>query len=211
MSSIFDPLGFLSPIVLTAKILLQDIWRSGVGWDDTLPSNLLSIWESWSDELSHLHRLSIPRCYRLKDKPLKYDVHVFSGASTVGFGACVYIRAHYADRVYQLNLLLAKSRVAPLRQLSIPRLELQGAVMAVRLTNTVLTELNLDRSTVTYWCDSKTVLQWIASTSCKYHAFVAHRVTEILEHSAALQWRHIAGTINPADDCSRGNSREFEI
>ena len=101
-------------------------------------------------------------------------------------------------------MLLAKSRVAPLRQLSIPRLELQGAVLRVRLCDSVIKELGSISSQTFYWCDSQTVLQWINSKSCKYHAFVAHRITEILENSVVNQWRHIPGELNPADDCSRG-------
>lgn len=99
---------------------------------------------------------------------------------------------------------MAKSRVSPLCQLSMPRLELQGAVLGLRLSVAASKELGSIAAKIFYWCDSQTVLQWIHSKSCKYHAFVAHRVTEILDSSSATQWRHIPGEVNPADDCSRG-------
>ena len=177
VASVFDPLGFLSPVVMTAKILLQDIWRSGADWDDPLPPTLLEIWTAWAKELSSIASIKIPRCFRLREKPISFEIHVCSDASELGFGACVYLRAEYPNGDFRLNLLLAKARVAPLRQLSIPRLELQGAVLGVRLCDSAIKELGPIATQVIYWCDSQTVLQWIHSKSCKYHAFVAHRIT----------------------------------
>lgn len=204
VASVFDPLGFLAPVVMTAKILLQDIWRSGADWDDPLPPTLTSIWTSWANELQSIVQIKIPRCFRSMEKPIMYEIHVCSDASELGFGACVYLRAEYPSGKFRLNLILAKARVAPLRQLSIPRLELQGAVLGVRLCESALKELGPIASNTFFWCDSQTVLQWIHSKSCRYHAFVAHRITEILDSSAPSQWRHIPGELNPADDCSRG-------
>jgi hypothetical protein len=100
--------------------------------------------------------------------------------------------------------IISKSRVAPLRQLSITRLELQGAVLGVRLCDSVTNELGSITSQTFYWCDSQTVLQWINSESFTYHAIFAHRITEILESSVVTQWRHITGELNSADDCSHG-------
>ncbi|XP_045023214.1 uncharacterized protein LOC123467324 [Daphnia magna] len=204
ISSIYDPMGFLSPVIMVAKILMQDVWRAGINWDDTLPPNLLSVWKAWATELEFIARLKIPRCFRKHRKPLEYELHVFTDASEAGFGACIYIRAKYSEENFALNLFLAKARVAPLRQLSIPRLELQAAVLGARLCSTAVKELGPIASNVIYWCDSQTVLQWIYSTKCKYHAFVAHRITEIADTSKSSQWRHIPGNLNPADDCSRG-------
>ena len=209
IASIFDPLGFLVPVVMVAKILMQDIWRSGVEWDDPLPSALIDTWKRWVSDLHAISSLKIPRCFRRSAKPTEYELHVFSDASEVGFSACVYIRAIYGPSNFGLSLVLAKSRVAPLRQLSIPRLELQGAVLGANLCESVIKELGPVASSVYYWCDSQTVLQWIHSKTCKYHAFVAHRVTDILEKSSTIQWRHVPGELNPADDGSRGVSAAF--
>jgi hypothetical protein len=206
ISSIYDPMGFLSPVIMVAKILMQDVWRTGINWDDALPPNLLAVWKAWASELEFIAKLKIPRCFRKQSKPLEYELHVFTDASKAGFGACVYIRTKYGEENFSLNLILAKARVAPLRQLSIPRLELQGAVLGARLCASAVKELGPIASNVTYWCDSQTVLQWIHPTRCKYHVFVAHRITEIADTSKASQWRHVPGNLNPADDCSRGIS-----
>ncbi|XP_057380775.1 uncharacterized protein LOC130703305 [Daphnia carinata] len=187
ISTVYDPLGFLTPIVITAKIFMQDIWRVGVDWDDPLPSVLLTAWSLCALPAPYLHR-------RL------------GRSSTKAFGACIYVRADYGTDVFPLHLVLAKGRVAPLRQFSIPRLELQGALLGARLCFSVVKELGNITSKIVYWCDSQTVLQWIHSTTRKYHAFVAHRVSEILESSSSDQWRHVPGELNPADECSCGVS-----
>jgi hypothetical protein len=165
VASVFDPLGFLAPIVMSAKILLQDIWRSGCDWEDPLPQRLLSIWNSWATELQAINSIKIPRCFQLKEKPISYELHVCTDASELGFGACVYLRAEYQSS-FRLTLLLAKSRVSPLRQLSMPRLELQGAVLGLRLSITASKGLGPIAAKIFYWCDSQMVLQWIHSKSC---------------------------------------------
>ena len=204
ISSIYDPMGFLVPVVMVAKVLMQDIWRSGIDWDDHLPPSLLSTWKAWASDLVSISGLKIPRCFRKLSKPTDYELHVFTDASDIGFAACVYLRAQYGQETFSLNLIMAKARVSPLRQLSIPRLELQGAVLGARLCASVKKELGEIATRIFYWCDSQTVLQWIHSKTCKYHAFVAHRVTEISDTSTAIQWRHVPGELNPADDGSRG-------
>ena len=204
LSSIHDPIGLISPVVLPARILMQDIWRCRIGWDDPLSSELLSAWNNWIADVAELKNLRIPRCIRRKAKPTELQLHAFCDASENGFGACIFLRATYSSDNVSVALVIGKSRVAPLRQLSIPRLELQGAVMATRLVITVREELNYQDVPVIYWSDSQTVLQWIHSKTCRYHAFVAHRITEISETSSSQEWRHVPGEVNPADDSSRG-------
>ena len=205
ISSIYDPLGLISAVILQARILLRECWRLKCSWDQPLPSSVADSWQQWSLNLNSLSQLRIPRCLRRTSKPSWQEIHSFSDASEQGFGACIYLRSVYGPEDVEVRLIIAKSRVAPLRQLSIPRLELQGALMSSRLTETVRVELNW-KGAVFYWCDSQTTLQWIHSSSCRFHAFVAHRVTEIIDHSHPRQWCHIPGPLNPADDASRGIS-----
>ena len=175
LSRIHDPLGLIAPAVLPARILMQDVWQTRCEWDDVLEKEFRIVWSKWITELKSLENLRIPRCIRRKEKPIQLELHAFSDASENGYGACVYLRSTYSNGDVSVSLLLGKSKVAPLKQLSIPRLELQGAVLAARLVISVRLEMNFENIPKTYWVDSQTVLQWIHSTSCRYHAFVAHR------------------------------------
>ena len=203
ISSIFDPLGLILPVVLLVRILMQDIWRSGIGWDDELPAGLLSIWTSWVASLSSLSSLHIPRCIRRLKKPLDVQLHLFCDASEKTYGACAYLRADYGADGVELRLIMAKARVAPLRQQSIPRLELLAAVLAAQVSAFLKKAAGLSCQ-VLFWSDSQTVLQWIYSRVLFFHSFVSSRRDKILEGSEPQQWWHVPGELNPADDLSRG-------
>jgi hypothetical protein len=164
LSRIHDPLGLIAPAVLPARILIQDAWQTRCGWDDVLEKEFRIVWSNWITELKSLENLRIPRCIRRKEKPIQLELHAFSDASENGYGACVYLRSTYSNGDVSVSLLLGKSKVAPLKQLSIPRLELQGAVLAARFVISVRLEMNLENIPKTYWVDSQTVLQWIHST-----------------------------------------------
>jgi hypothetical protein len=137
LSKVHDPLGLIAPAILPARILLQDIWHSRCGWDDVLDQEFRKIWANWTIELKLLEKLRIPRCIRRVSQPVHLELHAFCDASENGFGACVCLRCSYSDDDVSVALVLGKARVAPLKQLSIPRLELQGAVLAARLVSTV--------------------------------------------------------------------------
>ena len=201
---LFDPLGLLATVIIRAKILLQSIWRQGFEWTETLPDDILGDWREWTSDLTGLELLKLPRC--LGDgvtNPTSRTLHVFCDASEHGFGAAVYLRTSN-DCESEVHLVAAKTRVAPMKFLTIPRLELQGAVVAVRLADSVCKELSLPLPAVVFWTDSTTVLQWIHSRRYRFQTFVANRVSEILESTRCDQWRHVQGSLNPADDCSRG-------
>ena len=203
VASIYDPLGLLAPVVITAKKILQDIWQTGADWDDIIQINILDQWFRWMNELLHLEMLSVPRAFTSSSQFENIQLHVFSDASEVGFGAVIYIRVDYGSSV-SVSFVIAKSRVAPLRPLSIPRLELQGAVVGLRLLKETANSIQLPINNVLFWTDSNTVLQWINSKKRRFHTFVANRVAEILDGSKQVQWRHVPGVENPADELSRG-------
>ena len=115
----------------------------------------------------------------------------------------VYLRSEDENGV-DVALVLAKARVAPIHQITIPKLELQGAVMASRLIEYCRREMTLTFAAVYFWCDATTVLRWLHSSHHRFTPLVANRVSEILENSKMEQWRHVPGILNPADDCSRG-------
>ena len=144
VSSIFDPMGLLAPVVLVAKIILQDIWRLKLNWDELLPPDILIRWRRWTEELQALENVSIRRS--ILTAPMStyrsLQLHAFADASKDGFGAAVYLRAE-SERGVDVSLVVAKARVAPIHQLSIPKLELQGALMATRLVAYCQEEMTL--------------------------------------------------------------------
>ena len=206
VSSVFDPLGMLSPSVMRAKGLLQRLWLRGYEWDHEIDDgDLVRAWHEWLDELSDLDSFCMDRCYRISAAPpVDCQLHVFCDASLAGFGAVAYFRLCLEDGSVWCSFVMAKCRVAPLRQMSVPRLELQPAVMAVRLADLLRQEHDFEIGSVYFWSDSRTVLQWIRSESRRFHMFVENRVAEIQDSSAVGSWRHVPGFMNPADIVSRG-------
>ncbi|XP_045032722.1 uncharacterized protein LOC116934425 [Daphnia magna] len=205
ISSIYDPLGLLAPVVLVAKIILQDIWRLKGGWDEILPADILNRWGRFVEHLPMLELLNIPRSFLTSPQSAyrSFQLHAFSDASKDGFGVVIYLRAETSGEV-EVSFVMAKVRVAPIHQLSIPKMELQGALLAVRLANYLLKELTLPISNVFFWVDAMTVVRWIHASHRRYNVFVANRIAEILDSTTPSQWRHVPGALNPADECSRG-------
>ena len=129
---------------------------------------------------------------------------MFCDASEAAFGAVIYVRSTTDSNGHQCRFLISKNRVAPLKKLSIVRLELQAALLGARLANAVVSELSRKPDAVWYWSDSSVVLQYLSNESRRFHTFVANRVAEVKELTAGSTWRHVPGKLNPADDCSRG-------
>ena len=208
-ASIFDPLGIAAPFLVRAKILMQKLWMLQLDWDDELEGEERLEWNSWLEELPNLRQVCIDRCFLpTGEQTGEKQILVFCDASTSAFGAVAYLRAtSSADMTNHSSFLMSKTRVAPLKQLSIVRLELQAAVLAVRLVDALLKEVpSLAQTRVTYWSDSKVVLGYITNESRRFNTFVANRVAEIHDLSKRDQWRHCPGAINPADKCTRGVS-----
>ena len=191
--------------MLPAKCLIQMLWRKNKGWDEPLDEEDQRIWEDWLGDLVKLSEFELPRCFCVDTCPeALIQLHVFADASEMGFGAVCYARYSLPDGTIEVSFVMARNRVAPLKQLSIPRLELQAAVLAVRLYNLVKQELTVTVKDTIFWSDSKTVFQYISNESRRFHTFVANRVSEIHDAADPKQWRHVPGLLNPADDCTRG-------
>lgn len=202
--SIYDPLGLLSHVLIFPKILLQNIWRSESMWDEAINSDLANYWKSWLEILPRVELLKIPRWYGYSSRVKHVDLHVFTDASNEAYAAGVYIRFRDPD-INQIivRLVTAKSRVAPLKYMSIPRLELMGAVIGARLTETLKTSLKIPIRKTTFWSDSTCVLAWIHSDHRKYRPYVAARIGEILETTSASDWRYVPTGQNVADQATR--------
>ena len=206
VSSVFDPLGMASPFVLTAKLLLQDLCRMNLSWDDKLTGPYLDIWENWLSSLPKLEELHMPRCLR----PTEFgdisltQLHYFADASSHGYGVVVYVR--FSNTVGQIHcqLLISKARVAPIKKSTIPRMELTAATVAVKLHHKLLQELDIPIDMVFFWTDSMAVLRYIANERSRFQTFVANRISVIRAGSSIEQWKHVSSESNPADCVSRG-------
>lgn len=202
--SVFDPLGFLAPLTIRGRLLLQDIWRSGIAWDDKLECAEFVRWQGWVNDLSKVEQCVVPRCYLTPDKQLiKTELHTFCDASEQAYAAVTYWRFEYGDGAVDVRFVASKCRVAPVKSQSIPRLELQAALLASRLARTVESEHEYIVSGSTLWSDSRTVLGWIRSDPRTYQAFVSHRLREIDELTNANQWKWVPSEENPADEATR--------
>lgn len=207
VSSVYDPLGLAAPFMLPAKRLLQDLCRFKLDWDDPIPSEYKFLWERWTADLPKLSQFSVARCI----KPAGFGVisssqlHHFSDASEAGFGSVSYLRLVNAQEDVHCSFLCARSRVAPLKTITIPRLELSAAAISVKQDKVLRRELEIpiDHQSI-FWTDSTAVLRYVRNETKRFHTFVANRVAVIRDGSEPRQWKHISGDMNPADDASRG-------
>ena len=208
MSSVYDPLGFVSPFVLLAKKIFQAECRSGKGWDEELDQKNKEKWLKWLEELPMLQEFQVERCMAPSRFSFVQDaqMHHFCDASEEAYGAVSYIRLMNADGEVHCSLLMAKSRLAPVKPMTIPRLELSAAVIAVRMDTTLRNELRISLRESVFWTDSEIVLKYIKNTAGRFHTFVANRVSVIHDGSQPHQWHHVSTKSNPADDASRGLS-----
>lgn len=207
IAKIFDPVGLINPYVVIAKILMQKIWLSKIGWDDHLNDELMKEWKSFASGISELHTLSISRNLftQPRSEVKTIEIHSFSDASEKCYGTCVYLRVIY-ELGSSCNLICSKSRVAPLKRLTIPRLELSGALLMAQLTDRIV-KVFADSflvDVVHLWTDSQIVLSWLNSHPSRWTTFVANRVSEIQTLTSSFQWHHVSSANNPADILSRG-------
>ena len=180
---IFDPLGFIGHFLMFLKVILQEIWRTSVAWDDTIGDAQFERWLQWLKVLPEVENVEVPRCYRstisLGDAT-EVQMHIFVDASENGFAAVVYLRFEQGDMI-ETSLVGSKTRVAPLKFLSIPRSELQACVIGSRFANSVLKSLTVKVNKRFFWTDSSDVISWLNSDHRRYSQFVAFRVSEILD------------------------------
>ncbi|XP_063636132.1 uncharacterized protein LOC134806742 [Cydia splendana] len=207
--SIFDPLGLISPITTPAKRIMQDTWQHNTSWDEAIPEDLRERWSEWLQQLRDLGTLKIPRCYDATPATVR-ELHTFVDASEEAYAAAVYWRMTRADGSVKIALAAAKSRVTPRKPISIPRLELQAAVLGVRLARTVIEEHDFEIASKIYWSDSRTALAWIRAEPRTFKTFVAHRLAEIEDHTKKNEWRWVPTAHNVADDATRATPADFD-
>lgn len=162
-SSVYDPLGFVAPVVLPAKMMLQELCRRNIGWDDTIPQHMLHQWNRWIKDLDLLSEFKLERCIKPKGfGDLKHaQLHHFSDASEARYGAVTYLRVQNNRGDVHVAFLMGKARVTPLKAITIPCLELTAAVLAVRVDLMLKNELRLHVQESVFWTDSTSVLKYI--------------------------------------------------
>ena len=206
-SKLFDPMGILSPYTIRSKVMFQQLWSRGLQWDENLPEDIKQQWDIWKSELPVLNEICIPRSLMKNGKSgTSLQLHGFGDASPKAYGAVVYARVTQCNGDVETYLVMSKTRVAPTKVVSLPRLELLAAVINSRLLKFVSQSLSDSQAIerVVCWTDSEVTLHWIRGLSSQWKTFVANRVTEIQQTWDPQHWKHCPGTGNPADLLTRG-------
>ena len=201
-ASIYDPFGFLTPFVVRAKMLMQEAWMEAIGWGEELPYHLKADREKWFKELGELDTVRVPRCLKDEKEVREVTIHTFSDASEKAYVAASCVRHEYEDGTVSTKLVAAKSRLVPLKAMSIPLLELMGTLAGLRLTLKICAALAIPRNKATFWVENVNV--GFACKSRNFKPFVSHRVGEIHDESSPDQWRYFPTKLNPADLGTRG-------
>ena len=202
-SKLFDPLGYVEPITVKAKIMIQDLWKQNLSWDEDVPSDHENQWLNWISDISNLTSIEIPRPYFLTDISTR-QLHIFCDSSQLAYGAVAYLRGKSGAEVYTA-FVMAKTKVAPIKTQTLPRLELLAALLGAQLSEYLTKTLQLTKTKceVTYWSDSHIVLSWISSTK-QLPQFVSTRVHKIKEITSPNTWQFCPTSMNPADLLTRG-------
>ncbi|XP_058128544.1 uncharacterized protein LOC131292823 [Anopheles ziemanni] len=204
LMSIYDPLGLIAGYLWFLKVILQEVWRTRAGWDVPINEDLDNWWKEWLSGLRYTEKISIPRCYRqyVTIDGLKVQLHVFVDAGKDGYAAVAYLRFEN-NGTTEVSLVGGKAKVAPLKYVSVPRMELQAAVVGARLASHIQRSHTQPISECILWTDSRDVMCWLDSDHRRYSIFVAHRVSEILEKSTIDDWRWVPTRHNVADECTK--------
>lgn len=212
IARLFDPDGFLSPIIVRAKILIQRLWSRKMDWDDIveeshdeLVDSVAKDWKAFRQELPDIENIRIPRWVGIQPN-LHLQLHGFSDASQDAYGVAFYTRVKTDDDAYISHLVFSKTRVAPLTKATIPKMELSAAHLLAKMLPSIMEAYEVPITECYLWTDSMIALQWIRKSPAKLDVFQANRVAEIQELTEGAKWAHVATKDNPSDLCSRGMS-----
>lgn len=205
ISQLFDPNGYVTPAIIPAKILMQHIWSENLKWDAKVPSHIENEWNQFWSKIGSLESIKIPRWAGVSNGT-KLQLHGFADSSIQAYGCSVLLRAVHPDGKITCHLIASKSRVAPLKQVTIPRLELAAAELLSQLMYSVRQAMELSHIPYFLWTDNTIALHWIGKPIHMLKLYVANRVKKIQELTDVKCWHHIRTHENPADLISRGMS-----
>ncbi|XP_071575751.1 uncharacterized protein [Temnothorax nylanderi] len=204
VAKIFDPLGWVTPVTINAKIFLQQLWEAKVEWDEAIADKLLAQWETIHASLAAINGLHVDRWVQYGSDTANCELHGFCNASSTAFAAAVYIRITSLTGETTSRLLVAKSKVAPIKSLSIPQLGLSAAVLLARLLEFVRSSLQLTAIPCFCWTNALVVLACVTQHPSRWKTFVSNHVSEIQSRIPFVTWKHVPTEDNPADCASRG-------
>lgn len=205
IAKIFDPLGWLSPAIIVCKVFMQELWKTKLDWDEVLPEHLQNIWEQIKVSLKDIEKIEIPRCV-ISSSPHKTVIIGCSDASIKAISAVIYVYCEFAEQLPTCHMLTSKTKVAPVKHVTLPRLELNGSVLLAELMSTTLKAFHKQVDGVRAYTDSTITLHWIKSNPLRWKTYIKRRVQSIQDLVPNCEWSHIPGDRNPADCASRGIS-----
>jgi Pao retrotransposon peptidase len=205
ISRLFDPIGWLSPVIINAKILMQSIWKENLNWNDVVPEHIYKRWEKFKIELKELQSLKIPR-EQISKQGDSYETYLigFNDASKKAYCATIYLCSYDKNGKNSVSLVTSKNRVAPVQSQSLPRLELCAAELLAKLLPPVAKSLKINFTDMFGFTDSTLVLRWIQSEPYKFKTFISNRISKIQNCLSSDKWGFVRGLENPADCGSRG-------
>ncbi|XP_049868256.1 uncharacterized protein LOC126368368 isoform X1 [Pectinophora gossypiella] len=210
ISKFYDPLGLIGPIFVQAKHIMQKLWLSKTDWDSIPPPELNNKWQSLYNDLTNMSSIHIERNTMCKSEHQTFQLIGFSDASNVAYGCAIYVRTIDMQGKVQMSLLCSKSRINPIapKQLTIPRLELNAALLLAKLASKVYNTISQKQivNEVHLYTDSQVVLAWLKTDPIKLKSYIANRTKLITECTNNFNWSYIQTDKNPADCLSRGTS-----
>ena len=205
VNSLFDPLGFLSPVIVCGKLILRDVVTETANWDEPLPEHILSTWRTWSSNLKTLEEVHIPRVtVPHLSKAVRRELWTYSDASEKAIAAVSYLKVFYQDGSARTGFVLGKAKVARVSGHTIPRLELCAAVLAIDISQIAIEHMDMKFDSVKYFTDSRVVLGYIHNDKRRFFVYVSNRVERIRSFSEPEQWKFVPTHLNPADEGTRG-------
>lgn len=204
ISRLYDPVGWVGPCTLRAKMIMQRIWGQQLAWDDEVCGTIKQDFETFLKDLAQLTNIKFPRWIKLTDDVTSVTLYGFSDASLDAYGAVVYLKNPDITDPNKLILLTSRTRVKPLKHITLARLELCAAVMLAELLKWASELLKPRKVDVLAFSDSKIVLSWLNSHPSRWKMYVAGRTSKILENMTSQQWSYVNTKHNPADYASRG-------
>ncbi|XP_063072352.1 uncharacterized protein LOC134463029 isoform X1 [Engraulis encrasicolus] len=188
----------------------EELCKMNLGWDEEVPPHIREQWSKWSAGFPLMSNFKVQRCFKTAGfgSVTQAQLHHFADASDQGYGTATYLRLQNDQNNIHVALVMGKGRVAPLKRMTIPRMELAAAVLATKVDKMLTSSLQLQLDRSVFWTDSQSVIKYIANEHSRFKTFVANRVAAIRDASEVCQWNYIDTKSNPADDATRGQSAE---